>query len=154
MNFLNSHGICKTLFGLALACAFEWIATSGLRAQNPYQADGAGKVILLPDASSQRALLKISEGEIRQKGFRVQVAAESGSGSKDRALKVRSDIQKKFPGIPVYLTYEAPNFKIRLGDFQTFLEAAALCQKIRLWYPSAYVVEDQIWVVSPKKNRE
>lgn len=125
-----------------------------VKAQTPYQTDGAGRISITTDAPSQRAIAKITEGEIRQKGYRVQVVAESGAGSKDRALKARNDFQQKFPGIPSYITYEAPNFKVRAGNFLTFLEAATLCEKVRLFYPSAYVVEDQIWIVSPKKLRE
>jgi hypothetical protein len=127
---------------------------SGALSQSPYQTDGTGSIRIISDASVQRAVTKITEGEIRQKGYRVQVVAESGAGSKDRALKARIDFQHKFPGIPCYITYEAPNFKVRAGDFLTFLEAAALCEKVRVFYPTAYVVEDQIWVVSPRKQRE
>lgn len=125
-----------------------------VKAQTPYQTDGAGRISITTDAPSQRAIAKITEGEIRQKGYRVQVVAESGAGSKDRALKARNDFQQKFPGIPSYITYESPNFKVRAGNFLTFLEAATLCEKVRLFYPSAYVVEDQIWIVSPRKLRE
>lgn len=134
------------------ACLPAFVSVS--LAQSPYQTDGAGSIRIITDASVQRAISKITEGEIRQKGFRVQVVAESGAGSKDRALKARSDFQQKFPGIPTYITYEAPNFKVRAGDFLTFLEAAALCEKVRIFYPTAYVVEDQIWIVSPKKQRD
>lgn len=140
-------------FTLILVCGFPFHVLASL-AQSPYQTDGTGSIRIINDASVQRAVTKIIEGEIRQKGYRVQVVAESGAGSKDRALKVRSDFQQKFPGIPSYITYEAPNFKVRVGDFLTFLEAAALCEKVRVFYPTAYVVEDQIWIVSPKKQRE
>lgn len=141
------------LLSLTLGVCFQFVFSLSW-GQSPYQTDGTGSIHIISDASVQRAISKITEGEIRQKGFRVQIVAESGTGSKDRALKARNDFQQKFPGIPSYITYEAPNFKVRAGDFLTFLEAAALCEKVRVFYPTAYVVEDQIWIVSPRRQRE
>ncbi|MCS6980815.1 MAG: SPOR domain-containing protein [Flavobacteriales bacterium] len=132
------------LFGLLIA----------VQAQTPYQSDGAGRVVFLEDSATLKAVKKIENGEISQKGYRVQVFSESGSGSKSRAMKVRAEVSEKFSGLPVYVTYEAPNFKVRVGDFQTFLEAAALCEKARTFYPSSYVVEDKIWVKAPRSLRE
>lgn len=140
----------------AIGCA-GWIVFSlgfAVQAQTPYQSDGAGRVVFLEDSATLKAVRKIEEGEISQKGYRVQVFSESGSGSKSRAMKVRAELGEKFSGLPVYVTYEAPNFKVRVGDFQTFLEAAALCEKARIYYPASYVVEDKIWVKAPRSVRE
>jgi len=119
-----------------------------------YSLDGAGKIVIVLDEGSEKSLQKIQSIEIKQKGFRVQVVSESGQGSKDRTLKVRQEIAKNFPIYTVYWIYESPYFKVKLGDFQTYIEAAALCEKIRVFYPSAYVVEDNISIYSPLKAKD
>jgi hypothetical protein len=50
----------------------------------------------------------------------------------------------RYPDIPVYLTWQAPYFKVRVGDFSTRMEAAGFLNKIKKNYPIAWVIRDKI----------
>ena len=46
--------------------------------------------------------------------------------------------------MPAYLSYLAPNFRIRVGDLRDRMDAERLRQELRSEFPGCYVVQDQI----------
>lgn len=77
-------------------------------------------------------------------GFRVQVYFNSGHNSKSQAFEVYKQFIAKHPGTEAYVSYQEPNYKVRVGDFRTRLEAEGFLRKIQADYPSAFVIKDQI----------
>ncbi len=77
-------------------------------------------------------------------GYRIQVFEESGNKSSTRAREVMADFSNKYPDVPVYLTWKAPNFKVRVGDFASRMEAEGFLNKIKRNYPIAWVIRDKI----------
>ena len=77
-------------------------------------------------------------------GYRIQVMAFSGNNSRNRAEGERAAFKGNFPGIPVYLTYTEPYFKLRVGNYYTRLDAYKDLKSIQQVYPNAYIVPDKI----------
>ncbi len=77
-------------------------------------------------------------------GYRVQIYFDSGNQSKKKANDVKTQFLAKKPDVPCYLVYQAPNFKVRVGDFRSRYEAYKLYREIRNDFPSAYIVKDEI----------
>ncbi len=79
-------------------------------------------------------------------GFRVQIFMDSGSQARLRTQRARADFERKYPDIKAYITYDEPNFKLRVGDFRTRLEARRFIEQISQDYPpeSVYIVIDTI----------
>jgi hypothetical protein len=77
-------------------------------------------------------------------GYRIQIFEESGNKSSTRAREVMSEFSYKYPDMPTYLTWQAPNFKVRVGDFRTRMEAEGFLKKIKKNYPIAWVIRDKI----------
>lgn len=75
------------------------------------------------------------------KGYRVQI--HSGA-EKSKALEIKTKFALLYNNIPVYLDYQQPYFKVRVGDFRTRLEAYKLLKKIILEFSGSYIVQDQI----------
>ena len=74
-------------------------------------------------------------------GYRVQIYFGS---VRQKAAEVKMDFASKHPEIASYLTYTAPNFKVRAGDFRTRLEAQKLFKTIEGQYPTCFIVPDEI----------
>ena len=74
-------------------------------------------------------------------GYRVQIYF---GGVRQKAAEVKLDFTSKHPEIPSYLTYLAPNFKVRVGDFRTRLEAQGFLKSIDGQYPTSFIVQDEI----------
>lgn len=76
-------------------------------------------------------------------GYRVQIASFSGTSSKTNAFDLRDRFSADFPEVQVYIVFDEPNFKVKVGDFRTRLEAYAFLQKIKEFY-KGYVTKDNI----------
>jgi hypothetical protein len=77
-------------------------------------------------------------------GFRIQIFFDSGNNSKTRAKSIYESFMAKYPDIGTYLTFKTPNYKVRIGDFRTKLDAQRFLNEIIADYPNAWIIEDQI----------
>jgi hypothetical protein len=77
-------------------------------------------------------------------GYRIQIFFDSGNNSKTRGQSAYETFSARFPDMPAYLTFKAPNYKVRVGDFRTRLDAVRFLQQVLPDYPGAYVISDQI----------
>jgi hypothetical protein len=77
-------------------------------------------------------------------GYRIQIFFDSGSNSSDRARQARDEFLVKYPDIPAYVNWKAPNYRVRVGDFKTRLDAERTLQYILADYPNAWVSKDEI----------
>ena len=84
---------------------------------------------------------KINNSKKGIEGFRLQIAFAS---KKEDIKQRRLDFIGKYPDIPIYLTYTAPYYKLRIGNFRNKLQAEKMQNKIRSNYPGVYVVTEII----------
>ncbi len=85
-------------------------------------------------------------------GFRVQIFFDSGNNSRSAAETTQSKFRSKYSGVPSYLTFREPNFRIRVGDFRTRHEARGLLREIQADYPNAFVIKDEINLMRDVSN--
>ncbi len=117
------------------------------------QSDPAGHVVVIQDQMVDTLLrdyellrLKIMENPDNKAipGYRIQIFFDSGLNSSDRANLARDAFVAKYPDIPAYVNWKAPNYRVRVGDFRTRLEAEKALQSILTGYPNAWVIKDEI----------
>ena len=117
------------------------------------QSDDGGSVVIVQDARIDTVLMKhiemneallLDDDNYAIDGFRIQIFEESGNRSSTQAREVMSEFSLKYTEIPVYLTWQAPNFKVRVGDFGTRMEAEGFLKKVKRDYPIAWVIRDKI----------
>lgn len=73
-------------------------------------------------------------------GFRIQIFF----GNLSTAKTERSSFMGSHKGQPCYIVQNVPNYAVRVGDFRSQLEAHRKLQELKLRYPSAYIVPDEI----------
>ncbi len=100
----------------------------------------SGRIII--HESSRIASLMKDYASTKQplKGYRVQIFL----GDRTKAEETRRSFLVKHPDIPAYLSYLAPNFRVRVGDQRTKLEGEKLRQTLASEFPGLYVVPDEI----------
>ena len=76
-------------------------------------------------------------------GYRVQIASFSGINSKVSAFNLRDRFMLDYPAVQAYIVFDEPNFKVKVGDFRTRLEAYAFLQQIKETY-KGYIIKDNI----------
>lgn len=74
-------------------------------------------------------------------GYRIQITYTS---NRDEVYKAKAKLYQELEDVPAYVEYEQPNYKLRVGDFKTKLQATEFLQKVILFYPGAFIVKDRI----------
>lgn len=77
-------------------------------------------------------------------GYRVQLASLSGADAKSRAFSMKEQLKTEFPEVESYVIFTDPNFRVKIGDFRTKLEAHAFLQKTKELFPGGTIVKDNI----------
>jgi hypothetical protein len=86
--------------------------------------------------------IQINQNKKGIEGFRIQIFFDSGNNSKTNAEAIYTGFTTKYPEIPTYLSFKAPNYKVRVGDFRTRLDAQRFLNEIIGEYPGAWIIED------------
>lgn len=82
-------------------------------------------------------------------GFRIQLLATNNF---DDANTTRNALITAFPDVWIYLVFEAPTYKIRVGDFVNRAEAKPLLDQFQAQgYKKAWIVPDRIIRNQPPK---
>lgn len=75
-------------------------------------------------------------------GYRVQIAALSGPNSRNQAFELKSRFKESYPDVEVYIVFSEPNFRVKVGDFTSKLDAYVFMQRIKDTYPGTIVREN------------
>ena len=75
-------------------------------------------------------------------GYRIQIASLSGPKSRNQAFELKSQFKESYPDVEVYVVFSEPNFRIKVGDFTSKLDAYVFMQKIKDTYPGTIVREN------------
>lgn len=90
--------------------------------------------------ANQRSAMMTRDG--LYKGFRIQVISTS---KRDDAFAMKADLMARFPEHKVYVVFQSPNFKVRIGNFLKKEEADKFKTQLNKLYPQGvYIVEDGI----------
>ena len=74
-------------------------------------------------------------------GYRIQITYTT---DREEVFKSKAKLYREFENVPSYIEYDQPNYKLRLGDFPTRLEAMAALQEVIKLYSGAFIVKDRI----------
>ncbi len=76
-------------------------------------------------------------------GFRVQIY--SGS-DRTEAYAEQARFKRLYKDIDTYLSYEEPNYRVKVGDFRNRSEAQDLMQGLRKQFNNVFVFTEEIYV--------
>lgn len=82
-------------------------------------------------------------------GFRVQVIY---TVNRSKALEVKSRLMELFPGYPAYISFEAPYFRVRIGDFRTRDDAGGLEKEVSKYFSDGVFIARDIINVTADNN--
>lgn len=120
----------KKILGLIFGVVF---ATSVM-------AQEEGVVILHQDSIMESLLVKKESADknnaITAVGYRVQVYSNNNARkAKTEAFELETKLKEIFPDVKCYVSYSAPFWKVRLGDFSNYAEAVVFSKKVKSILP-------------------
>ncbi len=99
-----------------------------------------GKIEIVVDPKIERLDERKKENPTKLNGYRVQIFF----GKRDEAQAARGKFLRSHPDTRAYISYLAPNFRLRVGDFRTKLESEKFKKEIAGQFPGCYIVKDKI----------
>jgi len=101
--------------------------------------------------NTSRTFVKIGAKEVDKKtarrvkvrGFRVQIFS---GGNRNDAYAVQARFQSSFSDMGSYVTYDEPNYRVKVGDFRNRTEATNFMRELRSQYSNVFVFTEDIWV--------
>lgn len=78
---------------------------------------------------------------VTMKGYRIQAYLDK---DKNKVNQLRAQYLSAHSEQPAYIDFLAPNFRLRIGDFRTKLDASAYLEQIKVIFPDAIIVMDDI----------
>lgn len=129
--------LCTSMFGQVN----DWrLYEPNVESKAQTEAEGSGNIIYHIDQRISKidSLKKLNP--TNREGYRVQIFF----GNRDQAQAKRVEFMSAFPEIGAYISYLAPNFRLRVGDFRTRIESEKFKNEIMQKYPGCYIVKDQI----------
>lgn len=109
-----------------------------------------GKVEVRAEPKVQQIMQRFTALKHPQAGYRVQVFL----GDRKTAEESKRAFLLSNPETPAYLSWLAPNWRLRIGDCRTRLEAERMLRDLRATYPGCYIVPDQIELASMATARK
>ncbi|MBP5418264.1 MAG: SPOR domain-containing protein [Bacteroidales bacterium] len=85
---------------------------------------------------------KIDSEQSTLNGYRVQVYSGSGVKAKAEAKAAQIKLQTLYPNEKVYIVYNAPFWRVRIGDFRYRSEALPLLSDVKTQFAGSYTVRD------------
>jgi hypothetical protein len=119
---------------------FEPYQAPVVRADTPVIKAPTGEVQWMEGEGIGKLMTHYTGMKDELKGYRVQIFL----GERKQAEQLRAQFLQKHPDIPAYLSYQAPNFKVRVGDLRDRLEAERLRETLRAEHPGGFIVQDDI----------
>lgn len=86
-----------------------------------------------------------------QPGFRVQVIT---TNKRNEAYDAKARVMQSYPEYRSYIDFQAPYFKVRIGDFKTREEATELRDRLSNLFTGGVFVVPAIINVSPDKESQ
>ena len=86
---------------------------------------------------------------IKTMGYRIQVyLGNHQQKSREEAITLQKQILEQLPELSTYLKWDAPIWRLHVGDFRFYEEAWAMVRELRALYPKKkneiYILEDEI----------
>ncbi len=100
-----------------------------------------------PPPAPARAPIFIHEKDERViytgKGFRVQIYS---GADRERAINIKTEFMRNFPGVRTYLIYVSPTFRVKVGNYRTRAEAMSMYRQAKEIYSPCVIVPDNITI--------
>lgn len=114
--------------------------------------DGRDMISILPSSVKVHQPDRISKAMAEQldrnsrkqfSGYRIRIFFDSAKDAREKSRAVLNSFKDSHPEMTAYLTYDAPNFKVTVGNFRSRSDADIMLESLKGDYPSAFVVREK-----------
>lgn len=130
----------KIIFTLSLLAVINTFGQSNSESSEVWLIQSEGRLNIHQDQKISNLMDTLLVATPPLEGYRVQLSF----GKKDEVNQIRVSFLQKYPDLGAYISYMQPNFRLRVGDFRTRMEAEKFRNEIIDTYANCYIVKDNI----------
>lgn len=90
--------------------------------------------------SNVRIVPEAAPSDAKVQGYSVRIFSDNSQTARDSSQKIKREFESKYPNQPIEVSYDAPYFKVTVGQFLTKEEAIILWGNLLSEYSTAFVV--------------
>ena len=137
------------LLGGMASCRAQSLEAFKQRLQQPVSpaAAGSAQVAVTEYGDAAQAVVEASRSVPHRrtiKGYRVCIFADNGQDARARADAALALFRESYPGIRGYKVYDAPYFRVTVGDCLTAEEAIILKGRVAAIFPKAFPTSEML----------
>lgn len=129
------------IFLLLLFASFSLVA-SAQKMQKVYENDSS--LLISKDPKLDNLIERQKQDNLEKQsmpGYRIQIYF---GASRQKASEIKVEFANQYPEVSAYLSYQQPNYKVRVGDYRSRFEAHLLLTELQGKYPTTFVVPDDV----------
>ena len=106
--------------------------------------DGKAKTVkpLVP-GKGKAPILAESTGSFSGQGFRVQIY---NGTDRYKASKIREEFDRNYPGVPSYISYVSPYYRVKVGNYRKRSDAMGMFREASSSYFPCMIVPDKVTI--------
>ena len=111
------------------------------------QEKSEGKVQVIQDKRIDNLMNRLSEQNAQKMkipGFQINIFTDTKQNAKKDVDATLAKFNLNFPGIDAYWIFDAPEWKIYVGNFRNYTDALRVRMQIKPLFPDAYIIEQLI----------
>jgi len=90
-----------------------------------------------------KPVVRSAATRVKVRGFRVQIFAGS---SRNQAFSEQTRFRGMYKDVDTYITYDEPNYRVKVGDFRSRSEANAFMRELRQYFSNVFVFSESVFV--------
>lgn len=104
------------------------------------------RVRVIEHGSAEQTIRYLQSRHANEKvrGYRVRIFSDNSQRARTDAAGTVTRFRELFPGIPVYMAYENPYWKVTVGNCATSEEAIILMGRVKGSFDRAFLMQEQI----------
>ena len=76
--------------------------------------------------------------------YRIRIFFDNKQNSREASEEALERFRALFPGVAAYRSFQDPFFKVTVGDFRSRSEALAQMDRVRRYFPTAFIVRERM----------
>ena len=106
----------------------------------------SARVQVIEHGSASSAVRQLSYSPKNDKvyGYRVRIFFDNSQNARQKASATLAQFNNMFTGVPAYMSYENPYFKVTVGDCATIEEAIILKGRVEGSFDRAFISREEI----------
>ncbi|MBR7170573.1 MAG: hypothetical protein IKD17_09170 [Alistipes sp.] len=143
MKLFRFFVVILAVTGSALAASAQTVSSYKEQLKQQIVSENApnGANVIVTERDDAADVVRAADAEkhpVRLNGYRVCIFFDNSQNARAGAMEARQIFEEHYPGVPLYMEYENPYFRVTVGNCLSIEEAIILKGQVAEFFPKAF----------------